>query len=1548
MNFMRYSFLQVDAKKLMRISLFLLLLGVSVLSSSNGAGAAGSVVISNVRINDLTTGYADIGWNTNLPSDSIIEWGVIGGGLPNQVAASDLVTTHQLRLEPLAADTVYEYRVGSKLDSEAESDRAWFPDSGTITFSTPSGGGGGSDEGPRLTNIQVNANCCSGTFTFSTNEPSAYKITITDGPNAVGNSSTSAPGNFLNDWSVAYPADFVNNIPLLASSSYEYRIELTDPEGNYRSYGPLPFRTGLNQFDYVFTPGVCAEDNTPLGQCNEDGFYCGPGGLVINCEVCGFQCQVGETCRNGGACTTDPGLGNDSYQCNPPSCYGRACVNSGSACSTDADCPGSSCQEGVFLSPAGPGCYASWNQCNANTVVQVDRDRVCNKWMTCRTQTQVTNPTTQTTENLCYDLAACAAIGPNGECAKPLFGKYCVGDALRFCSTGNDCESGLCKPASGTYCAVPRRPSPTEPYEYVPCDVNEGGTNNPTCLPFDSNGKCTEFQPENVTYVSPIDVQKIKYLSGSVKAGLRWNTGVSFTYDGQFPWYFMPQDGSVVSLGNEAFENQESTTITSSNGTQQTVIDYTTSPWSAYGRRGSDNSEATITVVPEDGTGQSNPNHILKIDPTDAGSYCRGGVNDGNACSGDVDCGGVADSCVEEFSGAQAPSSPFSTLNGAKYIISFKIRSSVPEGQTIQARIMSPNGSVSELWRGEVTTSWQGIVANPVPVKGGSGWLQFVRLSDNSDPFYIDDVSLNVALGVSKTNNAEQLNYVPRSCRLYPSEDSLLCQYRDDSGVRYKGWYGYCLEKDPKFADRCISWWPVDIIGGETDVYGTFGSEIQAGYSDRSPLYYCVEAEGVTGGDELDHDGDENDVPVSEVSDGWRLLRSTMQGYESENGKCNTMRLWYGIASKGLLGGCDDKDFFGDTDGDCEWSGCDGKADYSVFHFDDSNNDPAHFQWDPADEYYKNEIIQICIDEKATTHSDWHIGRFCLNDDNNWKARREPGGGNFFEIEVVFNTTTGRLDAFKLWGNDKSGDYGGFEANVSVQLRETCNKIVKVVDENGQNKAWASRLSIGSGYTIRDINYVLTQDLAPYGGAVTSAGDPSTWTEKLYVEQPRTNENFTFPYQSRAGSPFACKGDCSSRVCIGGGSTEGAICHTADDCRDNSGNQGVCAGVGVCSISQKACQGNFSESGTCLAPDGTTLTADKCCSLDNASDICIGGAASIRTSQVYNTDDEYQCEKSGAWCGCNSPTDCSNVNGDTLCESYQDGDTCKAIAPASIFKRAFAINNLQRIFSESYGFWTWSQKQGKYIAQEGAEDWSPPTKQCLVCNTSPQKACDQLGTTSQCGGATCNLISVRGTYNTTVPAADYCGVRPRTYNFSVNDQQSADVSDGSWVNFKFNSTADSEQLPLDSLLIDWSDGQQQSVYFPYAPKSDAGNPHNLSHRYFCSPTTLENLPTCNSDPKLRTYPCAGPTGGEKQYCVYQPRVVVKDNWGWCNGVPADFQEGSACPCADGQFCHPQYNICVDNDYLNLSCESSDINFPPSWQDYAPNKTIEVHVQPIGT
>jgi hypothetical protein len=100
---------------------------------------------------------------------------------------------------------------------------------------------------------------------------------------------------------------------------------------------------------------------------------------------------------------------------------------------------------------------------------------------------------------------------------------------------------------------------------------------------------------------------------------------------------------------------------------------------------------------------------------------------------------------------------------------------------------------------------------------------------------YFDDVRLEPGLNYKDKGLPAVKQYLHSDCRLYPERESMSCDYYDDSGLRKKGWSGYCLEYDPRNPAVCLLWYPVDKVESE---------EYEEGVALNIPkdVYYCVDA----------------------------------------------------------------------------------------------------------------------------------------------------------------------------------------------------------------------------------------------------------------------------------------------------------------------------------------------------------------------------------------------------------------------------------------------------------------------------------------------------------------------------------------------------------------------------------------------------------------------------------------------------------------------------------------------------------------------------------
>lgn len=110
-------------------------------------------------------------------------------------------------------------------------------------------------------------------------------------------------------------------------------------------------------------------------------------------------------------------------------------------------------------------------------------------------------------------------------------------------------------------------------------------------------------------------------------------------------------------------------------------------------------------------------------------------------------------------------------------------------------------------------------------------------LTSDGASFQLDNASLLPVLEVNK-----DLDPITRSCRAYPEDDSLVCTYTEPTGTQFKGWKGYCVEVDPLSTNKCLVWWPLDVLEGEESIV----QREPAGYTGRSSVYTCMVSRGLS------------------------------------------------------------------------------------------------------------------------------------------------------------------------------------------------------------------------------------------------------------------------------------------------------------------------------------------------------------------------------------------------------------------------------------------------------------------------------------------------------------------------------------------------------------------------------------------------------------------------------------------------------------------------------------------------------------------------------
>jgi len=294
---------------------------------------------------------------------------------------------------------------------------------------------------------------------------------------------------------------------------------------------------------------------------------------------------------------------------------------------------------------------------------------------------------------------------------------------------------------------------------------------------------------------------------------------------------------------------------------------------------------------------------------------------------------------------------------------------------------------------------------------------------------YFDDVRLETGLEIRKEEKDES-RYLASSCRLYPKDNALSCDYYDDSNLRQKGWTGYCLEWDPRDESACLLWYPLDKIASESFEGGL-------GLSFPNDIYYCIDA--------IDQCSS-SDPTIPEMyckqfikvnkSSYWRgRISGDTKGFELNKGILTTgdFNLNFGVTDKtrdkakglsngipldtalGLFGAYNDYEELGDNK---IYTGAEGKLSFLPYY--GALGKPGTKEEDEKNQFLPRYLNQC----KATLDSD----------------------GNDRPQEVFFGTS-------KIFKNDKwSADLGTFDG-CFVRIGTQIDKNVNSESENGLNKA---------------------------------------------------------------------------------------------------------------------------------------------------------------------------------------------------------------------------------------------------------------------------------------------------------------------------------------------------------------------------------------------------------------------------------------------------------------------------------------------------------------
>ncbi len=923
------------------------------------------------------------------------------------------------------------------------------------------------------------------------------------------------------------------------------------------------------------------------------------------------------------------------------------------------------------------------------------------------------------------------------------------------------------------------------------------------CGGLDEGGQCSKILDSNnigtLTYADPQSVNMIKNLTGFSKAGLDWgkrclNNGLSCVQDsdcgstanakcveakipGYYPYSSMQEIGISMGIQNGSFTNN-------------TVL-----PWKPHRGAKLFNVNDDINIS----------NYVLKVVP-DSGT---------------------------QYSGVETILTDKIKDKGI-YVISFLAKTDNGSSQQIEVKL---HPTESNLWApfkyyDVKTNSWRSVISlsnewheyilvlrmqDYINSKPATGWGSFLlsifqQAVGKQGNFYLDNINMKSVLDVS-----DPFNYIQRSCRLYPDKNALACDYYNEQKNKdMNGWKGYCIEPDPAYSSGsytghpvCLQWWPVDVINGESNI---FSNSSLVGYQGPKPLYYCLQARGeypyvkMVSGSYTTGNISHCSEHVIDVSN-YEIYKDEIAEVKIEGVRIDHDNAGFGTDDCGVQKVWAD-DMEHNPAKENKTKGGEGAIIFNEFN-KDYWGDGYGVTIDTGDGYtvsYNKYANLRCWGDWSGSYKDISTARLKFNSQNKL-------------TEIAYKHCDGS-------SNNGAGRY----KDIKVILKgEICNKIVQVVETDGSNKAWVTRIKQGGWTEDNFLHYNYNQDYKPYGASVINNldFDPSKLEQPLYVEMPNKNSYLQKPYQMRAGTPYSLD---RMGECHGDPSVEGSPCYDNEQCLQiANSNEAKCVEIAgtcrpdkdgvTCSSNSCSVDGDCGSDCSCMGADSYCsndpnkyCTSDADCPAINLNNISCGpkeGDKVIDTQCVAGSDSLLgkKCQQSS---DCGPKGVCAGIE---LTQEQKN----------ALMQGGDPINILSHLFVKSYRGWSWrwseNDGRGGYIEDNN-----------LVWDKS-------------------------GEY----------GIEPKIEHILANDIERADaelIGQGAVV-LKFTSWINPDQLPLVSYSVDWGDNIITSESgLKIAPKSNIDNPHVLVHYY-----------QYNEDCADKQNDTTG------TYCSYKPKVSIKDNWG---------------------------------------------------------------------
>ncbi len=656
---------------------------------------------------------------------------------------------------------------------------------------------------------------------------------------------------------------------------------------------------------------------------------------------------------------------------------------------------------------------------------------------------------------------------------------------------------------------------------------------------------------------------------------------------------------------------------------------------------------------------------------------------------------------------------------------------------------------------------------------------------------YFDDINIEPVLEVG--NN----EYVAKECRLYPSQDALSCSSVNSKVVK-DGLVGYCLQHDSANKNVCLLWYPVDEISANFK-----SARSTLGYQGAFPLNYCTEANG-------------NFTLVEK-----RVAK--LVDSEKENSAGNdSLSCFYEDGSTSNFctvnnGTNDDTNNEPELHNKCQPDRS-SNFDYFILQFRG---------WDRKDTFcipLNNDRLATTIDPLSITTSHKDSGTqsfdfsFDVSDYNGWyiydgfssrtdstlnEAKNANPSVRIFDRTVYNNNQTIDEDDLKLISSPDS----------EKVYYPTCNKFVQVVDNDGNNKAWADRVSKNSAYLFDTPAFF--RDVNTFYGSIP---DTCHITEYNCTDECACDNGcncFTEP--AHCQPPCGFIGDCLAWEAVQTPvdcSTPGAI-HTIS--------------VNNYDFTKYGRNRELVPFGAATFPDNFNIFASEAVKFRNQY--------SSKIDQEAFAGRPYGCSGPGCsnlgYCSLDPNVYCILDYTDSANKSLVNQRSCGAangtcvpmwnggkVADQNSLTPFLSDNILKNTFLTSYDGYTFSKGKGTYESAYGYID---------INNNIPVNYIDSITQNGACLNLTCHASTNDSSFNTY-----WHYVLPIISQVKINSVpvsgNSINVQSPGIYKLSFNTTIDKEQQPLRDLIVNWGDGNIQNLVNQDS-RPNITDPHVVYHYY---------------------------------------------------------------------------------------------------------------------